>query len=198
MTKQIHKCISLLKRQTNRCIVASTHDTFQTNVSYDMPLNKTWTIFNKYIDRWGQRSPFLLHCAAPLFPARCRRAAARLSHPQHGCIQAWHLHRKFKTSGAQVVLCMRCFQYEFYQVHCIYCKLGVTEQCDCGVPGVSSDRGKLDFFLAVFRGTSRQINSSLSNERVVALPVHETYLARYIIYRSGDVPCSGGSTNRRS
>lgn len=65
-------------------------------------------------------------------------------------------------------------------------------------PGVSSDRGKLDFFLAVFRGTSRQINSSLSNERMAALPIHEIYLARYIIYRSGDVPCSGGSTNRRS
>lgn len=198
MTKQIHKCISLLKRQTNRCIVASIHDTFQTNVSYDMPLNILLNHFQQVRRSMGAAQPLLTALCCTRVPSQMPESSCTAfpssawMHP--GLTFAQKIQNIWSSSSTLYALFLIWILSS--PLHLLQAWSNWTMQLRC--PGVSSDRGKLDFFLAVFRGTSRQINSSLSNERVAALPVHETYLARYIIYRSGDVPCSGGSTNRRS
>lgn len=71
-------------------------------------------------ERLRALQPFLnTICCSMYSQSHARTAgytAAQLSHPCCGCIQAWHLHRKFKTSGSQVLFHMQCFLYKFYEV----------------------------------------------------------------------------------
>lgn len=74
-------------------------------------------------ERLRAPQPFLnTICCSMYSQSHARRAvytAAQPSHPHCGFVQAWHLHRKFKTSGFQVLFYMQHFLYKLYQVHSI-------------------------------------------------------------------------------
>lgn len=77
MTKQIHKCIFLLKRQTNRCVVASIHDTFQTNVSYNMPLNILLNYFQQVHGSVGAVQPLLTALCCTRVPSQMPESSCK-------------------------------------------------------------------------------------------------------------------------
>lgn len=118
-TKKNHECISLLKgREVDFSWHISTWN-FQNKCQLQHAFKNLTELFwtrakNVHIAQGGlgHRSPFPTPCAAACIPSHVpgeQSHSCMLSHPHCGCIQAWHLHRKFKTSGSQVLLYMQCF-----------------------------------------------------------------------------------------